>query len=95
MMAIMLSFGAINAQVMPAKFFDNVAVGVKGGISTPLNKPFDGVSPAVGLEVEKYINPWLGVAIDGTTLIANPYGKANPHTMFDVVNVNGLVNLIL
>lgn len=91
MMALMLSIGAMNAQVMPAKLFDNVAVELKGGISTPLNDPFAGVSPAVGLEVEKYINPWLGVAIDGTTLIANPYGEANPHTMFDLVNVNGLV----
>ncbi len=94
-MAFGLFIGAINAQVMPATFTDNVAVQLKGGVSTPLNDPFDGVSPMVGLEVEKYINPWLGVSVDANTLIANPYGYLNPHTAFDVVNINGLVKFNL
>lgn len=84
------------AQYGPTKFTDNVSVEVKGGVSTQLTDLYSGVSPVVGVQVEKYVTPWLGFAVDANTLIANPYGSNNPHTMFDVVNVNMLtkVNLL-
>lgn len=95
MIMIMAMFVTITAfaQVNPARFTDNISVEVKGGVSTPMS--FEGVSPVIGIQIEKYVNPWLGFAIDGTTTIANPYGSNNPHTMFDGVNVNllGKVNL--
>lgn len=92
-MAMLVSITAF-AQVNPSKFTDNISVEVKGGISTP--DLFEGISPIVGIQIEKYVNPWLGFAIDGTTTIATPYGSKNPHTMFDVVNVDllGKVNVL-
>lgn len=97
MIMIMAMFVTITAfaQVNPAKFTDNISVEVKGGVSTSMSNMFEGISPVVGIQIEKYVNPWLGFAIDGTTTIANPYGSNNPHTMFDGVNVNllGKVNL--
>lgn len=84
------------AQYGPTKFTDNTSVTVKGGVSTEMTDMFYGVSPVVGVEIEKYVTPWLGFAIDGNTLISNPYGSQDPHTAFDVVNVNFLskVNII-
>lgn len=95
-MAMMLTFNVSYAQYGPTKFTDNVAVEIKGGISTQLNDLYSGVSPVVGVQIEKYVTPWLGFAVDANTLISNPYGSTNPHTMFDVVNVNMLtkVNLL-
>lgn len=92
---IMAMFVTITtfAQVNPVKFTDNISVEVKGGIFTPMS--FEGVSPVVGVQIEKYVNPWLGFAIDGTTTIANPYGSNNPHTIFDGVNVNLLSKINL
>ena len=88
-MAFMLNFGVMNAQVEPARFFDNTSLVIKGGVTTPLNS-FDKLSyEQVGVEVEKGITPWLGVAVDGNFFIGND--QWNTHTAFDKVNVNGLV----
>jgi outer membrane protein OmpA-like peptidoglycan-associated protein len=78
----------ISAQHGPIKFTDNVSIEVKGGVSTPLADMFDGVSPVIGIGAEKYVSPYLGFAIDANALTNNPYGNLNPHTTFDVVNVN-------
>lgn len=90
LIATMLMITNVAAQYGPTKFTDNVSVEVKGGVSTSMSDFYGGVSPIVGLQVEKYMTPWLGVGIDANTLIANPYGSANPHTAFDLVNINGL-----
>ena len=92
-MMVAFVFGT-NAQVMPAKFFDNTSIELKGGISTPLNDLFDGVSPQVGIQIEKGINPWLSFALDGDFYIKMPYWN-NPHTAFDQVNVNALAKFNL
>lgn len=94
--AMVLSTNTVTAQHVGTKFTDNVSVEVRGGVSTPLLDMYKGVSPLIGIQVEKYVTPWLGFAVDANTLISNPYGSNNPHTMFDVVNVNMLakVNLL-
>lgn len=84
---------SMNAQVAPAKFLDNISVGVKGGVNTTLNDLYKGVSGQAGLQVEKGITPWLGVAVEGETFFAQPYGSLNPHTSLDGVNVNALAKL--
>ena len=89
-MAVMLTFGTASAQYGPTKVTDNVTIAVKGGVTTPMLNMYEGVSPVVGVEVDKYVTPWLGFSLDANTLIANPYGENNPHTMFDLVNVNAL-----
>lgn len=88
--ACMLSFTVANAQYGPTKFTDNVTVEIRGGVSTSMTDFYKGVSPVVGVGVEKYVTPWLGFAIDANSLIGNPWGEHNPHTAFDVVNINML-----
>lgn len=88
--AVMMVFATATAQYGPTKFTDNVTVEIKGGVTTPMSDFYGGVSPVVGFQVDKYITPWLGFGVDANTLIANPYGSNNPHTVFDLVNVNGL-----
>lgn len=88
LVACMLSFSVANAQYGPTRFTDNVTVEVRGGVSTSMTEFYKGVSPVVGVGVEKYVTPWLGFGIDANSLIANPWGSNNPHTAFDVVNVN-------
>lgn len=92
-MAVMLTIGTATAQYGPTKFTDNVSVEVKGGVTTPMSDFYEGVSPVVGVQVDKYVTPWLGFGVDANTLIANPYGSSNPHTAFDLVNVNGLAKV--
>ena len=94
--ACMLSFSVANAQYGPTRFTDNVTVEVRGGVSTSMNEFYKGISPVVGVGIEKYVTPWLGFGIDANTLIANPWGSNNPHTAFDVVNVNllGKINVL-
>lgn len=92
-LALAFVMGA-DAQVAPAKFFDNTSIELKGGINTPLEKPFEGISEQVGVQIEKGITPWLSFAIDGKAFIHQPY-RNNPHTAFDGVNVNGLVKFNL
>lgn len=94
-LTLVLAFAiGANAQVAPAKFFDNTSIELKGGINTPLEKPFEGISEQVGIQIEKGITPWFSLAIDGDAFIHQPYGN-NPHTAFDGVNVNGLVKFNL
>jgi outer membrane protein OmpA-like peptidoglycan-associated protein len=87
-MCAVMSIGIASAQYGPTKFTDNVTVGIKGGVSTSMTNFYKGVSPVIGIDLEKSITPWLGVGIDANTMIANPWGSNNPHTVFDVVNVN-------
>lgn len=87
-LALMFVIGA-NAQVLPTKFLDNISIMVKGGVNTPLT--FKGMSEQFGLQVEKGINPWLSLAIDGDFYIHQP--KTNPSTMFDGLTLNGLVKV--
>lgn len=96
MLAFMMLIGVANAQNEPAKFTDNITLELRGGVSTQLTDMYMGVSPVVGVGIEKYVSPWLGFAIDANTLISNPWGSANPHTAFDVLNANilGKVNVL-
>lgn len=87
-MAFVLNFGIMNAQVEPAHFFDNTSLVVKGGIVTPLNDMGTVSYEKVGVEIEKGITPWFGVALDGNFYIGND--EWNTHTAFDRVNVNAL-----
>ena len=65
--ACMLSFTVANAQYGPTKFTDNVTVEIRGGVSTSMTDFYKGVSPVVGVGVEKYVTPWLGFAIDANS----------------------------
>lgn len=92
-LAIVLVISA-SAQVAPAKFFDNTSIELKGGINTPLHDPFKGISEQVGIQIEKGITPWFGLALDGEAFIHQPYWY-DAHTAFDGVNVNALTKFNL
>lgn len=94
---LMLAIGAVNAQEQSnyagsSKFTDNVSVTLQGGVLTTFNDFYTGhtaMAPIAVLGVDKYINPWFGVGIEGRTLIGTGNGMYNAHTAFDAVNVSG------
>ncbi len=68
-LVVLCSFAAANAQqtIYTPKFFDNVYVGVNGGVNT--NLAFDEtfpVNPTAGLRIGKNFNPIFGAFIEGT-----------------------------
>lgn len=95
-MMMLLSVNMMMAQYGPTKFTDNTSVEIKGGVSTPMSSMFEGVSPVIGVGVEKYVTPWMGFEIEATALINNPYGTNNPHTFIDETNVGmlGKINVL-
>jgi len=83
-----------------SKLTDNVSVTLQGGVVTPMSDFFEKetITPIAVLGVDKYINPWLGVALEGRTSVGVG-DNYNPHTVFDAVNVSGyakfnLMNMI-
>ena len=72
-----------------SKFTDNVSVTLGGGVVTPMEDFFTNGSttPIVVLGVDKFVNPWLGVGVEGRTSIGIG-DNYNPHTAFDYVNVS-------
>ena len=77
-----------------SKFTDNVSVTLGGGVVTPMEDFFTNGSttPIVVLGVDKFINPWLGVGVEGRTSIGVG-DNYNPHTAFDYVNVSTYLKL--
>ena len=94
---LMLAIGTVNAQEQSnyagsSKFTDNVSVTLQGGVLTTFNDFYTGhtaMAPIAVLGVDKYINPWFGVGVEGRTLIGTGRGMYNAHTTFDAVNVSG------
>lgn len=75
-----------------SKLLDNVSVTVQGGALTTFDEFVKGhtaVAPIALVGVDKYLNPWFGVGVEGRTLIGTGNGKYNSHTAFDAVNVSG------
>ena len=99
MLIAMFTFaiGSINAQTQndyagSSKFTDNVSVTLQGGVLTTFNDFYTGhtaMAPIAVLGVDKYINPWFGVGVEGRTLIGTGNGMYNAYTAFDAVNVSG------
>lgn len=93
----MLAIGTINAQEQSnyagsSKFTDNWSVSLQGGVLTSFDNFYSGhtaMAPIVVVGINKEINPWLGVGIEGRTLIGTGNGMYNTKTAFDWVNVSG------
>lgn len=100
---LMLAVTSVNAQEQynyagSSKFTDNWSVTLQGGALTTFNDFCSGhtaVAPIAVVGVDKYINPWFGLGVDGRTLIGTGHGKFNSHTAFDAVNVNGYLKFNL
>ena len=103
-LVVMCAFAAANAQqtIYTPKFFDNVYVGVNGGVNT--NLAFDEtfpLNPTFGLRLGKNFNPIFGVFVEGTAWFGSHTEKnerifperfdlipgATAHNAFRAVNV--------
>ena len=107
MKKIILMFVALLGSVMinaqnytgSSKFTDNVSVTLQGGVLTTLNDFYTDhtmMAPIAVVGIDKYINPWLGVGIEGRTLIGTGKineARFNSKTMFDAVNVSSYVKI--
>lgn len=98
-----LSAFVVNAQtvVQTSKTFDNVYVGIGGGVATPLdfNNLFP-LNPTATVRVGKLFSPVWGAEVEGTSWFGSRCGYAerydwNVHNAFRglYVGVNGTINL--
>jgi outer membrane protein OmpA-like peptidoglycan-associated protein len=76
-----------------SKFTDNISATVQWGVGTPFSKISGDrlVYDYLLIGVDKYITPVFGVGIEGRTTIGSFSGPAFNHTVFDHVNVSGLL----
>lgn len=87
--ALVLGLTVANAQVAPAKFFDNTTVALEGGITLPLTDMENTSYSQWGVQLEKGITPWFSLAAEGEFYMG--IKQYNTYTAFDRVNVNGLM----
>ena len=88
----------VNAQTayQSAKAFDNVSIGVTGGISSPLD--FNSVTPFntnFGIRLQKDFTPVIGVQVEGLAFVNGNHFANDVNTWVKATNVgvNGVVNL--
>lgn len=100
--AALLATGAatMNAQFLKeAAIFDNMSVGLDGGVTTPLNHGafFGDMRGVVGLHLDKMITPTYGVGFEGLFAVntSSWHGQIKSKTAFDsqYVGAYGIVNL--
>lgn len=98
--AIALGVMTASAQAIEQPgFFDNVSVGVNGGITTPMaHHPFfKSMRPVVGVTVDKMVTPTFGVGVESLFGIntSSFNGRAHSSTAFDdsYVGAYGKVDL--
>ena len=101
----MLAMGITSTQAQvayeKAKAFDNVYLGVEGGVTGPLNfKHFAPVNPAAGLKLGKQFSPVYGANLEGLAFFGDnrwqtgSLGFSNSHTVVRAINLglNGTIN---
>ena len=88
----------VNAQTayQSAKVFDNVSIGVTGGISSPLN--FNSATPFntnFGIRLQKDFTPVVGVQAEGLAFVNGNHFANDVNTWVKATNVgvNGVLNL--
>lgn len=86
--AIALGVMTASAQAIEQpKFFDNVSVGINGGVTTPMahHAFFKSMRPVVGITVDKMITPAFGVGVESLFGInTSPFTKlGHSSTAFD------------
>lgn len=98
--AIALSVMSASAQAIEqSSFFDNMSIGVNGGVTTPMyNAPFfKSMRPVVGVTIDKMVTPTFGVGVESLFGINTSQfdGRVHSSTAFDdsYVGVYGKVDL--
>ena len=101
----MLAMGITSTQAQvayeKAKAFDNIYLGVEGGVTGPLNfKHFAPVNPVAGLKLGKQFSPVYGANLEGLAFFGDnrwqtgSLGFSNSHTVVRAINLglNGTIN---
>lgn len=97
MFALMLGVVSANAQIATENrnFFDNISVGIEGGVSTPMD--FNSIFPlntVVGLKVQKDLSPIFGLQLEGLAILNdNHFSDIKTTVKATNVGLNGVVNL--
>lgn len=87
LIAALSSVSAAAQAVEEPGFFDNITIGLDGGVTTPMhNGPFfGGMRGVAGLHIGKQITPVLGAGIEGAFAVNTSSWRGFPHssTAFD------------
>ncbi|MDE7375533.1 MAG: OmpA family protein [Muribaculaceae bacterium] len=92
--------GASAQAIESPALFDNLSIGVQGGVTTPLTHHpfFKSMRPVVGLTIDKQITPTFAVGVEGQGAINTSSWKGRTHstTAFDdsYVGAYGAVDLV-
>ena len=89
---------SVSAQtVTESKIFDNVYVGVNGGVATKMtgqNGWLGGLNSNAGLRIGRYFTPVFGLAVESNVYFANkPFGTSKTVARFLNTSLLGTVNL--
>ena len=89
---------SVSAQtVLESKTFDNIYVGVNGGVATKItgqNGWLGGLNSNAGIRIGRYFTPVFGVAVESNAYFANkPFGTSHTAVRFLNTSVLGTVNL--
>ncbi len=95
--AIALSASVSAQTVLESKTFDNIYIGVNGGVATKItgqNGWLGGLNPNAGIRIGRYFTPVFGVAVESNAYFANkPFGTS--HTAFRALNTSVLATVNL
>ena len=99
LMTFMLCFGVLfaNAQIATEnnKMFDNIGIGIIGGVSTPLdfNSMFP-INPNAGIKIHKDVSPYLGFQVEGLAIFNdNHFTDVKTFVKATNVGLNSVFNL--
>lgn len=98
---LMIMFAAMSCMtfaqeaIETSKWYDNISVGIGGGVATPLN--FNSVFPLntiAGVRIQKDFTPMFGLQAEGTAILNdNNFTFAKTTVKGTNVGVNGVFNL--
>ena len=97
MLAAASMAASVSAQtVSESKTFDNIYVGLNGGVATKTtgHKWLSDLDPNAGVRVGRYVTPVFGLAVEGNAYFSNkPWGSTGTVVRATNVSLLGTVNL--
>ena len=96
MAAALIAAGASAQTVQESKTFDNIYVGVNGGVATKTtgNAWLKGLNPNFGVRVGRWFTPVFGLAVESNAYFSNkPFASTGTAVRFLNTSLLGTVNL--
>jgi len=93
--AAMLTASVSAQTVLESKTFDNIYIGVNGGVATKMTHSawMKNLNPNAGIRIGRYFTPVVGLAIDGNAYFSNKPGKSiGTFVRYSTVDLLGTVN---